>query len=177
MPKRCGHLENKEIVPVEVMVRKIRIAAETKRDPNFTLIARTDSRAAEGLESAIERARAYVDAGADMIFPEAMADAKEFEAFREAIGVPLLANMTEFGRSELLTYDQFDAMGYNLIIYPATAWRLAMKAVEDGLRSVMEEGTQAHLLDKMQHRKRLYEILRYEDYNRYDERIYNFKLD
>ncbi len=176
LPKRCGHLENKEIVPTEVMVRKIRIAAETKRDPNFTLIARTDSRAAEGLESAIDRARAYVDAGADMIFPEAMADAKEFEAFREAIEVPLLANMTEFGRSELLTYDQFGAMGYNLIIYPATAWRLAMKAVEDGLRSVMEEGTQAHLLDRMQHRKRLYEILRYEDYNRYDESIYNFKL-
>jgi methylisocitrate lyase len=175
-PKRCGHLDGKEIVDVREMQGKIRIAAEAKCDPNFILIARTDSRAVEGLDKSIDRAKAYVDAGADMIFPEAMMDAKEFETFREAINVPLLANMTEFGKSELLTYGQFEEMGYNLILYPVTAWRLAMKAVEDGLKSIKEEGTQAHLLSRMQDRKRLYEILRYEDYSRFDERIYNFRL-
>lgn len=176
LPKRCGHLDNKELVSTEEMVRKIRIAAEAKRDPNFILIARTDSRASEGLDKAIDRAKAYVDAGADMVFPEAMMDEKEFEAFREAIDVPLLANMTEFGKSDLFHYGTFERIGYNLIIYPVTAWRLAMRAVEDGLRSVREEGTQAHLVGEMQTRKRLYEILGYEDYNRFDESIFNFKL-
>ncbi len=175
-PKRCGHLDGKEIVDVREMERKIRVAVEAKRDPNFILIARTDSRAVEGLDKAIDRAKAYVDAGADMIFPEAMLDLKEFETFREAIKVPLLANMTEFGKSELFTYEQFEEIGYNLIIYPATTWRLAMKAVEDGLKSIKNEGTQVHLLSQMQDRKRLYEILRYEDYGRFDESIYNFKL-
>jgi methylisocitrate lyase len=176
LPKRCGHLDNKELVSTEEMVRKIRIAAEAKRDPNFVLIARSDSRASEGLDKAMDRAKAYVDAGADMIFPEAMMDEKEFEAFREAINVPLLANMTEFGKSDLFDYKTFERIGYNLIIYPVTAWRLAMRAVEDGLRSVKEKGSQAHLVGKMQTRKRLYEILGYEDYNRFDERIFNFKL-
>jgi methylisocitrate lyase len=177
MPKRCGHLYGKELVSAGEMARKVRAAAEARRDPNFLLIARTDSRASEGMEKAIDRAKAYVDAGADMIFPEALADEKEFEAFREAIDVPLLANMTEFGKSELLTYGQLEELGYNLILYPITTWRLAMKAVEDGLKSILEEGTQAHLIDRMQTRSRLYEILRYEDYNRFDESIHNFRLE
>ncbi len=175
-PKRCGHLDGKQIVSVDEMARKIRVAAESKRDPDFLVIARTDSRAVEGLERAIERAKAYVDAGAEMIFPEAMADEGEFEAFREAIDVPLLANMTEFGKSRLLNYDQLSGLGYNLIIYPVTALRLAMKAIEDGLASILKEGTQAHLINRMQHRKRLYEIVKYEEYNEFDENIFNFKL-
>ena len=175
-PKRCGHLDGKQIVPVEEMARKLRVAAESKRDPNFLLIARTDSRAVEGLDSAIDRAKAYVDAGAEMIFPEAMADESEFEAFRKAIDVPLLANMTEFGKSKLLNYGQLSDLGYNLIIYPVTALRLAMKAIEDGLTEIMNEGTQEHIIDRMQHRKRLYEIVKYEEYNEFDENIFNFKL-
>jgi len=176
LPKRCGHLDGKDLISTEEMVRKVHIAAEAKRDPNFLLIARTDSRACEGMGKAIDRAKAYVDAGADMIFPEAMVDEKEFEVFREAIEVPLLANMTEFGVSKLLTCSQLEGLGYNLILYPVTTWRLAMKAVEDGLKSILEEGTQAHLIDQMQPRSRLYEILRYEEYNCFDENIYNFKL-
>jgi methylisocitrate lyase len=130
----------------------------------------------EGLDSAIGRAKAYVDAGADMIFPEAMADESEFEAFRKAIEVPLLANMTEFGKSRLLNYGQLSGLGYNLIIYPVTALRLAMKAIEDGLTEIMNEGTQEHIIDRMQHRKRLYEIVKYEEFSEFDENIFNFKL-
>jgi len=173
-PKRCGHLNKKILVDVELMTLKVRAAAEAKHDPNFMLIARTDARSVEGLDQAIERARAYVDAGADMIFPEALTDEKEFEAFRKAIHVPLLANMTEFGKSKLLSFEQLQNLGYSIVIYPVTALRLAMKAIEDGLASILVEGSQAHLLDKMQHRKRLYEILRYEDYNQFDRDIFNF---
>ena len=112
-----------------------------------------------------------------MIFPETMADESEFEAFRKAIDVPLLANMTEFGKSKLLNYGQLSSLGYNLIIYPVTALRLAMKAIEDGLTEIMNEGTQEHIIDRMQHRKRLYEIVKYEEYNEFDENIFNFKLN
>ncbi len=176
LPKRCGHLDNKVLVDVQAMAHKIKAAAEAKDDPNFLVIARTDARSAEGLEKAIGRARAYVDAGADMIFPEALRDEKEFERFRREISVPLLANMTEFGKSQLLDFQQLRNLGYNMVIYPVTTFRLAMKAVEDGLADILKHGTQAPLLDKMQDRKRLYEILRYEDYNRFDTDIYNFKV-
>lgn len=175
-PKRCGHLDNKELVSTEAMIQKIKAAADAKTDPNFVLIARTDARGVEGLEAAIDRAKAYVDAGADMIFPEAMADEKEFEAFRKAIDVPLLANMTEFGKSRLLNYKELENLGFNIVIYPVTTQRLAMKAVEDGLKTIFDDGTQESLLDKMQTRKRLYEVLHYEDYNAYDASLYNFKL-
>src|SRR3984885_2165789 len=117
-PKRCGHLDNKNIVPVAEMVKKVKAAAKAKRDKNFIVIARTDARASEGLEKAIDRAKAYVDAGADMIFPEAMQDEKEFAAMRKALKVPLLANMTEFGKSKLLTVKQLEKLGYNIVIYP-----------------------------------------------------------
>lgn len=175
-PKRCGHLDNKQLVDKDIMCKKVRAAAEGRRDSNFVVIARTDARASEGLDKAIDRAKAYVDSGADMIFPEAMKDESEFEAFRKAISVPLLANMTEFGKSKLLNYEQLSNLGYNMVIYPVTTLRLAMKAVEDGLDHILENGSQEGILDNMQHRKRLYEILRYEEYNSFDKDIFNFKL-
>lgn len=175
-PKRCGHLDNKSVLPAADVVKKIAAAAKAKRDPNFILIARTDARASEGLEKAIDRAKAYVDAGADMIFPEAMADESEFEAMRKALKVPLLANMTEFGKSKLLTTTQLEKLGYNLVIYPVTTLRLAMGAIDRGLDVIKKEGTQESLLDVMQHRKDLYALLRYEDYNSFDQNIFNFTI-
>ncbi|MFT5885558.1 MAG: methylisocitrate lyase [Arcticibacterium sp.] len=176
-PKRCGHLDNKTIVPVSEMVQKIQTAAKAKADPNFVVMARTDARASEGLEKTIDRAKAYVDAGADMIFPEAMYTEADFAKMREAISVPILANMTEFGKSKLLTTRQLTDLGVNMVLYPVTTQRLAMKAVEDGLKVIKEAGTQEPLLGNMQTRKRLYEVLKYEDYNAFDKDIYNFKLD
>lgn len=174
--KRCGHLDNKSLVGSADMIKKIKAGADAKTDSNFILMARTDARASEGLDKAIARAQAYVDAGADMIFPEALQDEKEFEAFRKAINVPLLANMTEFGKSKLLDRKTLESLGYNMVIYPVTTLRLAMKAVEDGLRHIDKEGSQNKILDNMQHRSRLYEILKYEDYNTFDQNIFNFKI-
>jgi methylisocitrate lyase len=176
-PKRCGHLDNKSIVAVDEMVKKINAAAKAKSDPNFILIARTDARESEGLAGAIERAKAYVDAGADMIFPEAMYSEADFEAFRKAIKLPLLANMTEFGKSKLLTKNELENLGLNMVIYPVTTQRLAMQAVELGLDAIKEYGTQESVVDQMQTRKRLYEVLKYEDYNAFDAGIFNFKID
>lgn len=173
-PKRCGHLDGKTLVDRSTMVQKVNAAARAKRDSNFLLMARTDARASEGLDKAIDRAKAYVDAGAEMIFPEALQNEGEFEAFRKAISVPLLANMTEFGKSKLLTKSQLESLGYNLVIYPMTGFRLAMKAVEDGFRTLHAEGTQESLVPKMQNRARLYEIVHYEDYNSFDQSIFNF---
>lgn len=175
-PKRCGHLDHKSVVSKTDMVHKVRAASDAKRDPNFVLIARTDSRGVEDLSAAIDRAKAYVDAGADMIFPEALQGPEEFEALRKAVSVPLLANMTEFGKSPLLTVKQLQDLGYNLVIYPVTTLRLAMNAVLQGLAQIGEQGTQAHLLDRMQHRRELYELLRYEDYNKFDQDLCNFEV-
>ena len=175
-PKRCGHLDNKSIVETAEMARKIRAATDARRDDNFLIMARTDSRASEGLEASIDRAKAYVDAGADMIFPEAMQDAGEFEAYRKAIDVPILANMTEFGKSELLDTTTLRNIGINMVIYPVTSLRLAMGAIEAGLTEIRDEGTQAGVLDQMQTRKRLYEVIDYEDYNQFDTDIFNFKV-
>lgn len=175
-PKRCGHLDHKELVSVADMAKKVRAAADAKTDPNFVLIARTDAKGVEGLEKAIDRAKAYVDAGADLIFPEALAGEAEFEAFRKAVDVPLLANMTEFGKSELLSKTQLENLGYNLVIYPVTTQRLAMFAVEKGLESIKKTGSQQAVVDQMQTRKRLYEVLKYEDYNQFDSGIFNFKV-
>ncbi len=175
-PKRCGHLDNKTLVDTATMTKRIRAAAQAKRDPNFLLIARTDARAPEGLDSAITRAKAYIDAGAEMIFPEALADQKEFETFRKAVQVPLLANMTEFGKSPLLSADQLQSLGYNLVIYPVTTLRLAMKSVETGLKQILTEGSQQNLTNARQSRVDLYKLLQYERYNSFDQGIYNFKL-
>ena len=175
-PKRCGHLDNKQIVPTGEMIKKVKSASSSKRDSDFVIIARTDARASEGLEKAIARAQAYVDAGADMIFPEALENEKEFEAFRKEIKVPLLANMTEFGKSKLLDTKTLESLGYNVVIYPVTSLRLALKAVEDGLREVAAKGTQESLLNNMQTRKRLYELVEYDEYSKFDQDIFNFKI-
>jgi methylisocitrate lyase len=175
-PKRCGHLDGKQLVDTPSMIKKIKAASDGKRDSNFLIIARTDARASEGLEGAINRAKAYVDAGAEMIFPEALQNEAEFEAMRKAISVPLLANMTEFGKSKLLDAQTLTSLGYNLVIYPVTTVRLAMKAVEDGLDTIYKEGSQESIVDKMQTRKRLYEVLHYEQYNTFDQNLFNFKL-
>lgn len=175
-PKRCGHLDNKELVSIADMVKKVKAAVDAKTDKNFQLIARTDAKSVEGIEKAIERAKAYIDAGADVIFPEALYNETEFEQFRKSISVPLLANMTEFGKSQLLTKQQLEDLGYNIVIYPVTTQRLAMKAVEDGLDVIKKTGSQESSVINMQTRKRLYEILKYEDYNKYDEGLYNFEI-
>ena len=176
-PKRCGHLDHKALIPRDEMMRKIRAAAEARHDPNFLLIARTDARAVEGLDGALDRARAYIDAGADMIFPEALQSPSEFEAIRKALSVPLMANMTEFGKSPLLSTSELEGLGYNLVIYPVTSLRLAMKAVEEGLLELKVKGHQRDLLPRMQTRARLYELLRYDRYGSFDQSIYNFILD
>ena len=175
-PKRCGHLDGKSLVTTQAMVEKIRAAVGTRRDQNFLIIARTDARASEGLDGAIARAQAYVEAGADAIFPEALADEGEFEKFRKAVKVPLLANMTEFGKSKLLTAKQLSDLGFNIVIYPVTTLRLAMKAIEDGLATIKTEGTQESVVKRMQTRAELYELLRYEDYAKFDKDIFNFKI-
>ena len=175
-PKRCGHLDNKTLIETGDMVQKIRAAVEAKKDSNFLLMARTDSKAVEGMDAAIERAKAYVGAGADAIFPEALTTEAEYETFRKAFDVPLLANLTEFGKTPLLTKSQLEDLGYNLAIYPVTTLRWAMGAVEDGLGELRETGTQSGTVDRMQTRQRLYDIIRYEDYNQFDQSLYNFKL-
>ncbi|MFZ3270307.1 MAG: methylisocitrate lyase [Mycobacterium sp.] len=170
-PKRCGHLDGKAVVPAAKMVKRLRAAVAARRDPNFVVCARTDAAGIEGLDAAIERARAYADAGADLIFTEALSGPADFEKFRAAVDIPLLANMTEFGKSELLTVSQLADIGYNVVIYPVSTLRLAMFAVENGLREIESRGTQSGLLDDMQHRKRLYELLRYADYSQFDDNI------
>ncbi|WP_435598868.1 methylisocitrate lyase [Streptomyces anulatus] len=175
-PKRCGHLDGKTVVPAADMVRRLRAAVDARRDPDFLLMARTDARSIEGLDAAIDRAKAYVDAGADAIFPEALADEAEFEAFRKAVDVPLLANMTEFGKSRLLDAATLEDLGYNIALYPVTLFRLAMGAIEDGLRTLASEGTQESLLPRMQTRSRLYEVLGYEDYSTFDSAVFDFIL-
>ncbi|GJN98670.1 2-methylisocitrate lyase [Mycobacterium marinum] len=173
-PKRCGHLDGKAVVPVGVMVSRLRAAVSARRDPNFIVCARTDAAAVEGPSAAIDRAKAYADAGADLIFTEALRTPAEFEQFRAAVDTPLLANMTEFGKSGLLSTDQLREIGYNVVIYPVTTLRLAMYAVEAGLREIADAGTQSGLLNRMQQRSRLYELLRYADYQQFDSSIYNF---
>ncbi|ORV06440.1 methylisocitrate lyase [Mycobacterium celatum] len=170
-PKRCGHLDGKDVVPKAEMVKRIRAAVAARRDPNFVVCARTDAAGVEGISAALGRSRAYADAGADLIFTEALTEAADFERFRAALDVPLLANMTEFGKSPLLSTQQLADIGYNVVIYPVTTLRLAMFAVEAGLREIHTTGTQFGLLGKMQHRRRLYELLRYADYTQFDNDI------
>jgi len=176
MPKRCGHLDGKEIVDTPIMVQRVRAASDAKMDSNFCLIARSDARAVEGLDKSIDRMKAYIDAGADMIFPEAMRSEKEFEAVRAAIDVPILANMTEFGKSRLLNKTELENLGFNVVIYPVTTLRLAMGEVDRGLNSILKHGDQNAILDKMQHRKDLYDLLRYEEYNKFDQGLFNFEV-
>tara|TARA_B100001540_G_scaffold267154_1_gene248543 strand:+ start:1883 stop:2779 length:897 start_codon:yes stop_codon:yes gene_type:complete len=175
--KRCGHLENKELISTEQMIKKIKECVDSKRDKNFKIIARSDAKSVEGLDKMIDRCKAYIDAGAEIIFPEALRDEREFEIVRKSLNSYLLANMTEFGKSKLLNYKQLENLGYNIVIYPVTTQRLAMKNVEDGLRAIFADGHQNNILDKMQTRKRLYDLVDYEKYNSLDEKIYNFNTE
>lgn len=173
-PKRCGHLDNKDVISASEMIKKIKSAVKARKDKNFLIIARTDANATEGLDKTISRVKAYVDAGADMIFPEALKNEKEFEKIRKATNAYLLANMTEFGKSKLLSVKELSNLGYNLVIYPVTTQRLALKNVEDGLRQIFKDGHQNNVIDKMQTRKRLYELVDYEKYSEFDSSIFRF---
>ena len=175
--KRCGHLDNKEIIPSKEMIKKIKSCVDTRKDKNFLIIARTDANSVEGLDKTIDRIKAYEEAGADIIFPEAMKDEREFEKIRKNSKVSLLANMTEFGKSKLLSANELQNLGYNIVIYPVTTQRLAMKNVEDGLKVIFKDGHQNNIIDKMQTRKRLYELVEYEKYNTPDKKITDFKTD
>jgi methylisocitrate lyase len=167
-PKRCGHLDGKEIVSAAEMRRRIKAAVGARRDPSFAICARTDARAVEGLPAAIERAKSYLDVGADIVFPDALETASELESFKKAVDAPLLANMTEFGKTELLDVGTLASIGVNIVIYPVTLLRLAMGAAERGLRALASEGTQKGLLGEMQSRAELYALLGYDDYTAFD---------
>ncbi len=175
--KRCGHLDNKELVSKEQMVKKIKDAVTARKDKNFLIIIRTDGNTVEGLEKTIDRIKAYEDAGADMIFPEALKDENEFAKVRKNTKLFLLANMTEFGKSKLLNVKELENLGYNLVIYPVTTQRLAMKSVEDGLKSIFTDGHQNNIIDRMQTRKRLYELVEYEKYNTPTNKITDFSTE
>jgi methylisocitrate lyase len=175
-PKRCGHLDGKAVVDADTAVKRIRAAVDARRDPNLLIMARTDIRGAEGLGAAVDRVKQLVDAGADAVFPEAMASLTEFETIRAATDVPLLANMTEFGKSELFTNQQLADVGMNLVIYPVSLLRIAMGAAERGLDALAAEGSLKSEVPTMQTRARLYELLDYEAYNAFDTSVFNFDV-
>jgi methylisocitrate lyase len=175
-PKRCGHLDGKAVVDADTAIKRIRAAVDARRDPNLLIMARTDIRALDGLGAAIDRAKQLVDAGADALFPEAMKDLGEFEAVASAVDVPVLANMTEFGKSELFTHEQLRSAGVRIVIHPVSLLRVAMGAAERSLDTLVAEGTLDAEVAGMQTRARLYELLDYESYNAFDGGIYNFSL-
>lgn len=175
-PKRCGHLDGKSVVDEDVAVKRIRAAADARRDGNFLIMARTDIRAVEGLDAAIGRAKALVDAGADAVFPEAMRSLDEFEAMASALDVPILANMTEFGKSELFPVDRLRDAGVRIVIWPVSLLRIAMGAAGRALDTLNEEGHLTSRLGEMQHRADLYDLIDYESYNRFDSGVFNFTI-
>ena len=175
-PKRCGHLDNKQVVPADEMVRRIRAAVLARRDPDFIICARTDAKAIEGFDAAVARAKAYLDAGADMIFPEALTTRDEFASFRRAIDAPLMANMTEFGQSPQLDTATLSDLGFNLVIWPVSTLRSAMGAVDELLTTLATDGTQVPVIDRMQHRSRLYELVDYAAYRAFDDDLVNFDI-
>ena len=176
-PKRCGHLDGKEVVSRDLMVRRITAAVRERQDDDFVICARTDAAGIEGIDEAIERAKAYADAGADLIFTEALYSEEDFAKFRAAVDTPLLANMTEFGKTELMSAQQLEDLGYNAVIWPVTTFRIAMGQTEAMLRDIAETGIQTEWLDKMQHRSRLYELVRYNEYNQFDQSVFTYSKD
>jgi methylisocitrate lyase len=166
-PKRCGHLSGKQVIAVDAMVEKIQAACAARQNPDFLLIARVDSRAVNGLEDALMRTQRYIEAGADMIFPEALENAEEFQLFADTFSkqTNLMANMTEFGKSPLLSTETLQAMGFKLVIYPLTAFRVMMKAVEGAMRSLLASHSQEALLANMTNRQALYQLIHYQDYD------------
>ncbi len=175
-PKRCGHLDGKAVVSADDMIQKIKAAVDGRRDEDLLLIARTDALAVEGLDAMIERANVYAEAGADVIFAEALKGRADWERASREIAAPLLANMTEFGKSDLLPAQTLQELGVSIVIYPVTTLRIAMKATQDALRHIAESGTQSRIVEDMQSRADLYDLLRYEDYNRFDQALFNFRL-
>ncbi|HEY0247340.1 MAG TPA: methylisocitrate lyase [Gryllotalpicola sp.] len=175
-PKRCGHLDGKEVVDDETALKRIRAAVDARRDPELLIMARTDIRSTAGVSAAIDRAQALVDAGADAIFPEAMTSLDEFAAVKASVDVPILANMTEFGKSELFTVDQLRDAGVSIVIWPVSLLRLAMGAALRGLDELDAEGSLKAVLPQMQHRADLYELIDYEGYNRFDSGIFDFTI-
>jgi methylisocitrate lyase len=175
-PKRCGHLDGKHVVDDDTAIKRIRAAADARRDPNFLIMARTDIRAVDGLDAALDRAKSLVDAGADAIFPEAMRTLDEFAAVRAAVDVPILANMTEFGKSDLFTVDQLRDVGVNIVIWPVSLLRMAMGAAGRALDTLVDEGHLTARLDEMQHRADLYDLIDYEQYNRFDTNVFDFQI-
>lgn len=175
-PKRCGHLDGKDVVDRDIAIKRVTAAVAARRDQAFVIAARTDAAAVNGLDDTIDRARAYADAGADLIFPEAMTGEADFERLRAAVDVPILANMTEFGKSTLLDVKMLESLGINVVIYPVTLLRLAMRAADNGLAELATRGTQDGVLYQMQHRRDLYDLLDYEAYNTFDASVFNFEL-
>jgi methylisocitrate lyase len=177
-PKRCGHLDGKSVVDDAIALQRISAAAAARRDPNLLIIARTDIRAVSGLQAAIDRAQLLIEAGADVIFPEAMTSLDEFAAVKAAVGdTPVLANMTEFGKSELFTRDELASAGVSIVIHPVSLLRTAMGAAERALDTLREEGSLQSEVPAMQTRSRLYELLDYEAYSAFDSNVYNFSLE
>ena len=168
-PKRCGHLDGKAVISSAQMESKLKAAVEAKRDSSFVIIARTDAYGVEGIQSAIDRAKAYIQAGADAIFPEGLTTESEFEQFRRAIDAPLLANMTEFGKTPLITAKEFEGLGYNMVIFPVTALRVMLKAVEEFYADLLETGTQKGWIDRMRTRQELYQTIDYAEYTAKDQ--------
>ena len=167
-PKRCGHLQGKTLVSTKEMVQRILAAVDGRKDRDFLIIARTDAAASEGMEGAVRRAEAYVEAGADAIFPEALGTKEDFARFARSVDVPLLANMTEFGKTPYLTAAEFGELGYKMVIFPLTAMSATLKAVEDTLIELRDKGTQKHILDRFTTRDERYELIRYAEYQRLD---------
>ncbi len=170
LPKRCGHLAGKTLVDPATMVSKIRAAVASRHDPDFVVVARTDARAVEGLEAAADRAQRYLDAGADMIFPEALESLDEFARFAQLVPAPLIANMTEFGKSPLLDFDVLAGLGYRAVLYPLTPFRAAMRAAADTLAVLRDQGSQRGRLDRMLTRAELYDLIDYDAWNERDRR-------
>ena len=172
LPKRCGHLSGKTLVSTEAMCAKLRAAVSARSDESTVILARTDARGVENFDAAVKRARQYIAAGADWIFPEALATREEFQAFAKAVNVPLVANMTEFGKSPLLDFSELEEIGYRVVLYPVTLLRVAMKAVESTLALLAADGTQRELLDLMQTRQELYDLLEYDSYEERDREYF-----
>ncbi len=172
MPKKCGHLSGKKVITERDMVKKIQAAVDARKNPDFLIIARTDARSVEGFDEAVRRGNMYLEAGADMIFPEALESKEEFQEYAKLVHGPLLANMTEFGKSPLLSAEELGKMGYSIIIFPLTAFRASLLSMDEIYGVLKNEGTQRNIMDKIMTRKKFYEIIGYDDYEREDKELY-----
>ncbi len=171
LPKKCGHLSGKCLVSDKVMAEKVSAAVEARKNPDFLIIARTDARGVEGLKKAINRANKYLEAGADVIFPEALESKEEFIQFKKEVNAPLLANMTEFGKTPYFTVNEFEDMGYNMVIFPLTAFRVMLKTIKNVLERLKTDGSQKDLIKEMFTRQELYDLIGYKDYEGVDKKI------